>query len=252
MNKFAMPLLIVAALSCAHDTATAEAPTSQALAAARQATGAVNGLCPVMRRVVTTGGGRATYKGEIIAFCCPGCASQFKADPVRYMERLRSNPAKYGYVSRYPALALMRKAKANVGVVNGRCPVMGKVVVARGGTVIHKRQTIGFCCPPCIAKFQADPDKYMRLMRADPSAYAYDRPGPSHTELRVAREAAGGVNGRCPVMGKLVTPRGGSLMHDGQKITFCCPPCIAKFKADPDRYMALFRAEPWMYGYAGK
>ncbi|MFT6242885.1 MAG: hypothetical protein ACJAQT_004997 [Akkermansiaceae bacterium] len=28
-------------------------------------------------------------------------------------------------------------------------------------TIVHKRQEVKFCCKPCVAKFQADPEKYL-------------------------------------------------------------------------------------------
>lgn len=29
-----------------------------------------------------------------------------------------------------------------------------------------------------------------------------------------------------------------SIVHEGQEIKFCCKPCIRKFKADPQKYLA--------------
>lgn len=29
-----------------------------------------------------------------------------------------------------------------------------------------------------------------------------------------------------------------SMVHNGQEVKFCCKPCIAKFKANPDKYFA--------------
>lgn len=218
------------------------------LAAAKRAAGTANGLCPVMQRPVTKQGGRATYMGEQIGFCCPGCIAKFQADPVRYMNAMRREPAKYAYVSKGPTLAQMTHAANAARSANGRCPVMGNLVAPNGGSVTYKGQQIAFCCPGCIEKFKADPEKYLRAMRADPLAYGYDRPGPTHAQLRKAREAARSVNGRCPVMGNLVTPQGGSVTYRGEKIGFCCPGCISKFKADPEGWMKKLRSEPAVYG----
>ena len=27
------------------------------------------------------------------------------------------------------------------------------------------------------------------------------------------------------------------LVHDGQEVKFCCQPCVAKFQADPQKYL---------------
>jgi YHS domain-containing protein len=229
--------------------ATAGEPTPTELQAAATAVGSVNGLCPVMKKLVTPKGGASTYKGEKVAFCCPGCKERFDLDPTRYMDRMRLNPPKYWYVTKTPSVLDMRKAKDLVGSANGRCPVMGKVVVPKAGSSTYEGHTIAFCCPPCKAKFEKDPEKYMRIMRADPLAYAYDRPGPTNTELRVAREAAGAANGLCPVEKALVNADAGAVEYGGETIAFSTADARAKFEKDPETYMRPMRDEPAIYGY---
>ena len=29
-----------------------------------------------------------------------------------------------------------------------------------------------------------------------------------------------------------------TLVHEGQQVKFCCKPCVSKFKANPDKYLA--------------
>jgi hypothetical protein len=29
-----------------------------------------------------------------------------------------------------------------------------------------------------------------------------------------------------------------AIVHEGQEVKFCCKPCIAKFKANPDKFLA--------------
>lgn len=49
--------------------------------------------------------------------------------------------------------------------------------------------------------------------------------------------AAAGVQTVCPVMG-------GKIQEDvyteyqGKKVYFCCPACVEKFKADPEKYLS--------------
>jgi len=50
-------------------------------------------------------------------------------------------------------------------------------------------------------------------------------------------------------MGKAVVPTGGSVTYKGETIGFCCKGCDAKFKANPEKYMARMRSEPVVYGY---
>jgi len=37
-------------------------------------------------------------------------------------------------------------------------------------------------------------------------------------------------------LGSMGTPV--TLVHEGQEVKLCCRPCVAKFKADPPRYLA--------------
>jgi YHS domain-containing protein len=249
MRTFTTSLLGGTLVVLATGLAWAEKPTQAQLQAAAKATGTVNGLCPVTRKLVAPAAGTANYKGEKIGFARATASGEFSADPTRYMDRMRLNPPKFWYVTRTPPVVAMRKAKEACNASNGRCPVMGKVVVVKGGFATHRGQRIQFCCPPCKAKFEKDPQKYMRWMRADPLAYAYDRPGPTNAEMRIARTTHGTANGRCPVMGNLVVAKGGAAIYQGQSIGFCCPRCSAKFNKDPEQYMRRLRAEPGAYGY---
>ncbi len=45
--------------------------------------------------------------------------------------------------------------------INKKCPIKGTDVVA-GRTVEYKKQLIGFCCADCVAKFEGDPEKYIK------------------------------------------------------------------------------------------
>lgn len=247
LTKISMSALAV--LLLASGSAWSAEPTRAQLQAAAQKAASVNGLCPVKRQLVTAAAGSATYKGEKIGFAHADAVRAFEADPTRYMDRMRLNPPKYWYITKTPSVAKMREAKRTCRSAHGRCPVMGKPVVVKGGSSIYRGERIQFCCPPCKVKFDKAPERYMRLMRADPLAYAYDRPGPTNAQLRLARTNVGTANGKCPVMGKLVTANGESSVYQGQTIGFCCPPCKAKFEKDPEKYMRRMRAEPAPYGY---
>ena len=257
MLRSPAPLLLVIAMllgSSAQAARGDEAPGHAAprpadLAAAAKAADTVNSLCPVMERPVTPTGGSVEYQDEKIGFCCPMCAGKFRAETAFYMDRLRLDPAKYAYASSKPTREVMAKAAAEAQSANARCPVMGGLVSPRGGNSAYAGQTIAFCCPGCKGKFDADPEGYMRVLRADPLAYGYERPGPTSAELHDARVEAQAVNGLCPVQGRLVTATGGSSERGGEKVAFCCPGCKARFEADAQGYLRKMRAEPAAYGY---
>lgn len=66
-----------------------------------------------------------------------------------------------------------------------------------------------------------------------------------------AREAAGTVNGLCPVREEPVV-KGSYIDHEGQRIGFCCPPCSGDFRKDPERYLNKMRSERGRFAYTGK
>jgi len=41
---------------------------------------------------------------------------------------------------------------------------------------------------------------------------------------------------RCPVLGNPVNKKL-YVDHDGKRVYFCCPPCIPRFKKDPEKYV---------------
>lgn len=89
-------LLLVASLPLAGCGST-ESVTAESMMKAAAAAGSANGLCPIMDRLVTRDGGSADYKGQKIAFCCPGCVTSFRKDPEKWIGLMKASPAKYGY-----------------------------------------------------------------------------------------------------------------------------------------------------------
>jgi YHS domain-containing protein len=63
----------------------------------------------------------------------------------------------------YADCGMCSAASAKEGeIINETCPVMGdKVDNGTPYKTEYKGKTIGFCCPACITKFKADPEKYM-------------------------------------------------------------------------------------------
>ena len=51
-------------------------------------------------------------------------------------------------------------------VINDICPVMGgKIDKDTPYKTVYKGETIGLCCSSCVAKFKADPEKYMKKLK---------------------------------------------------------------------------------------
>src|SRR5687768_4166041 len=72
------------------------------------------------------------------------------------------------------------EAKAKAGTNNGRCPVLvDQLVDPEAPTVSYqdpvsgKTVKVGFCCEKCPPKFDKEPERYMKIMRADAAKFAY-------------------------------------------------------------------------------
>ena len=63
--------------------------------------------------------------------------------------------------------------------------------------------------------------------RNEPSSQAAE---PASQAVQIAQKT-------CPVMGGPIDPKI-FVEHEGRKVYFCCPGCVAKFKADPAKYLA--------------
>jgi YHS domain-containing protein len=46
----------------------------------------------------------------------------------------------------------------------------------------------------------------------------------------------------CPVMGGLVN-KNIYVDHEGNRVYFCCPPCVKQFKKDPDPYIKKMKEQ---------
>lgn len=57
------------------------------------------------------------------------------------------------------------------------------------------------------------------------------------TTEQAAKAAAAGEQTICPVMGNPID-KSVFVEYKGKKVYFCCPDCVAKFNADPEKYIA--------------
>ena len=107
-------------------------------------------------------------------------------------------------------------------------PVCGMKVKIEGAkhTAEHDGRTWYFCNPKCLAKFTAAPEGYVAK----------------------AREAEAAAEGKAidPVCGMKVKIEGAknTTVHDGRTYYFCNPKCLAKFTAEPMRYLDKANAAP--------
>src|SRR5690349_15243116 len=92
-------------------------------------------------------------------------------------------------------------------------PVCGMTVDPKhaAGSSQYRDKTYYFCCQGCLAKFEADPEKYL------------------HPDARPEPMATSTVD---PVCGMAVDPEhsAGSYEHNGKSYHFCSKGCLAKFE----------------------
>ncbi len=84
------------------------------------------------------------YQGQRVYFCCDKCPAKFKADPEKYFAQF----VKEGIVLE------------NVQVT---CPVSGEDIDKKAFTD-YKGRRVYFCCSKCIAKFQKDPEAFLKKL----------------------------------------------------------------------------------------
>jgi Cu+-exporting ATPase len=162
------------------------------------------------------------YKEKTYYFCCPGCRTQFEADPEKYLAK-QAAPA----------------AQATEAID----PVCGMKVKPEkaAASYEYKGKTYYFCCAGCRTKFEADPEKFVNKRAgalvgiAPPAMPAH----PIHIEPDAARAvpapAASGPTGyTCPMHPEVKTqkqepcPKCGMALEPlsflpAQKIQYTCP-----------------------------
>jgi Cu(I)/Ag(I) efflux system membrane fusion protein len=113
-------------------------------------------LCPVMGNPINPDV-FIEYKGVKVYFCCWGCDDKFLAEPEKYIPKLpkavqeRIRSAESG----------THTGHDNVGDIKQTvCPVMGNEIDSEVYTDCRGVR-VYFCCPPCIPKFEADPQQYI-------------------------------------------------------------------------------------------
>lgn len=110
------------------------------------------------------------------------------------------------------------------------CPVSGQVLGSMGPPIVmtHEGREVRFCCKGCIAKFDAEPDKYLKQI----------------DEKIIAQQLASYPLTVCPVseetLGEMGEPV--NFVYNNRLVRFCCNGCKRGFKKDPAKYLATLDA----------
>ncbi len=163
---------------------------------AAQADAATLPRCPVMGGKINFLVSTETDEGPVY-FCCASCISKYKAEPAVFADKVKAQ----------------REVLADRPKVQTVCPVSGKPVDSDVSTE-HDGEKVYFCCKGCIAKYQAEPQKYRKALA---HSYTYQT--------------------KCPVMGGEIDPQAFVRVAGGKKIYFCCQGCEDQLFAEPDKYL---------------
>ncbi|MDA8562841.1 hypothetical protein N9L06_00150 [Mariniblastus sp.] len=190
------------AQSQTHQNHQPEAATST-LTQAEQLHIAVQKICPVSGQTLGSMGDPLKVQvGEQIAYlCCKGC--QGKELNAEHWKTIQSNLA----------------------AAQQTCPIMGKPVTADMKSTVVNGQQVFVCCPPCIAKIQADPQGSLAKVNASYVSFVAAERQANSDQLHAAAQ------GICPVTGAKLGSMGDPIkVKVGEKeVAFlCCKGCVGK------------------------
>jgi YHS domain-containing protein len=147
----------------------------------------INKICPVEGGEVDPEV-TVTHKGQVVAFCCAGCDTEFKKDPAKYLAIIAKDPKNkaegedkgdakgegdakhdkddhdHGDAEKGEGKAEEKEAK-----LNAKCPVSGDDADPKM-TVDYKGKTVAFCCEDCAKDFEKSPKKYLASLEAQEKA----------------------------------------------------------------------------------
>ncbi|MDF0676119.1 MAG: heavy metal translocating P-type ATPase [Nitrospira sp.] len=117
-------------------------------------------------------------------------------------------------------------------------PVCGMTVdpTTAAGHYDYEGKTYHFCAVSCLARFKADPDRFVKPAPADLISLSKKKPLPMMMPAQ-PEPAIGEID---PVCGMTIQPdaAAGSYEYRGKKYYFCAARCLEKFRADPEYYLS--------------
>ena len=167
-------------------------------------------LCPVMGETVDFSLSVATDEGPVFV-CCKGCIKKMQKSPDKYAD----------------GIAAQRKSLVGREKVQVACPISGKPI-DKDVFADVSGQKIYMCCPGCVGKYKAAPDKFAAKLAA---SYTYQT--------------------KCPLSGEKIDPTVFATMPSGLKIYTCCTKCSAKFQDDPEKYWSGLEKQGFMVSLKG-
>lgn len=173
----------------------------------------VQKICPVSGEALGSMGEPHKVKiGEQVAFlCCSGC--QDKELDVEHW----------------------RTIQTNLAAAQGICPIMGKPVDATMKSTVVNGQQVFVCCPPCIAKIQADIKGSLTKVNASYVAFVARERQAKSDQLHATAQ------GICPVTGNKLGSMGAPVkvkVGEEEVAFLCCNGCVGK-QINPEHWATI-------------
>jgi len=133
--------------------------------------------------------------------------------------------------------------------INANCPIGKEPIVRSAGTVQHKGNTIGLCCPGCGKAFLAweeqRKDEFVALVAAGRDQVritdaANREPAGESDAAVVEAQLRHYPIGTCIVSGGKLGSMGDPVnyVHEGRLVRFCCAGCVPAFEESPEEFLS--------------
>lgn len=194
---------VVVALMSATSIAQESQGHNASLSEKEQLLVAAQKICPVTGQELGSMGDPipAKFGEQTVFLCCQGCQGK-DADPQHW-----------------------KTIQSNLAMAQGTCPIMGKPVTGDSQSTIVDGHPIFVCCPPCIAKVQADADAVLVKVTASYVSFVAKERQVNSDRLHARAQAI------CPVTGQKLGSMGEPIkVKVGEKgVAFlCCQQCVDK------------------------
>lgn len=164
---------------------------------------AVQKICPVSGEALDSMGEPIKVKiGKQVGFlCCEGCQGK-ELDAEHW-----------------------RTIQTNLATAQGTCPIMDKPVDASMKSTVVNGKQIFVCCPPCIAKIQADVEGSLKKVNASYASFVAKEQTARSDQLHATAQ------GICPVTGKKLGSMGDPIkvkVGEEEVAFLCCKGCVGE------------------------
>lgn len=221
---------IVSCACCAGFTLAQDGHNNHAHHAQADNNTPVNAMCPIGKEPIVEGVPTIQYKGETIAFCCPGCSEEFMA----WDNAKRDAFVVLAQAGKEPGEAHAEATPVTVPPVKSQpytlstCPVSGEPLGSMGDPIIKEidGREVRLCCKMCVSKFEKNADAYFKEI----------------DEQMIADQMPYYPMTTCVITGEPLTEAGEdiaiNLIHANRLVRLCCKMCVKDFKKDPSAYIA--------------